>query len=147
MLQSNILLENQHQNSAIIVVDLSNQLAYSSQNLSSGINELITSVSTSVVQEGYAVANAMRLNSMAMQLALDVTSHQRASNLTVSDVNQTLIHITKSVNLVNEYSVQVSSLLSSILNATSYIFTSVNDTQSVSIVDRYNPVIIMFAFL
>ena len=135
MLQSDILLENQHQNSAILVVDLSNQLRYSSQNLSSDIDKLIISVSTSVViQEGYAVSDAVRLDSMVTQLKLDVTDHQKASDLTVSDVSQTLIHITNSLNLVNNTSVQVSSLLSSILNATPHIFSSVNDIQSVSVV-------------
>lgn len=135
MLQSNILMEK-HQNSALVVVDISNQLTYSSQNLSSDITKLITSISTSaVMQEGYAVSNTIRLNSIVTQLTLDVTSHQRASNLTVSYVNQTLIHITNSLNLVNDASVQVSSLLSSIFNATSYVFSSVNSTQSVSVVD------------
>lgn len=115
------------------VVNLSNHLLYISQGQYSEIQNLSVFIDSAVMQEDMAPDKVAGLNDIVIQLTSDVIIHGRATNLAVSDVNETLVHITDQLNTVLETSVEILSTSSLLLSSTPLLLADLNTTLSVSV--------------
>lgn len=114
------------------IVNLPHQILYSAQTQYFIVLQLLRSVKLAEMQKGYATRKAARINDIVTQLATDVNSLLRATQLAKFEVSQTLRQVNDQVNEVQDMSIEISTSFFATLNTTSIVLGSLNNTQSVS---------------
>lgn len=127
------LLENNSTFHDSLLLNISYQLLSSTQDHSSDVPDLLASIDIAKMQELYLARNNAKLNDMVTQLSLAVVSLNRATDYTMSEVNQTLSRISNHITAVQDVSTKLRFVLPAFLSATSAVLADLNDTQAVSI--------------
>lgn len=129
VLYQSAFLENNFNNNLTV----SDQLLYSVESQSVGIQQLLQIFNLSVMQEAVASRNVSSLNDTATRLEVDVTGLCRATDLVLLDAYSCLTQVDNEVNVIQNVSAELSSSLPIILNTTQFTSEVINKTQSVSL--------------
>ena len=131
--QGVLILDNDFYVQSLAFTNRSRELLNFAGDQSSRVQQHLISYNFYRMQEESARMNSSSLNSVSLLMTMTVSGLQRANNFVTESVYSSLMQVVDELDNVQSVSAEISSTVTSLLNATSLALTIADEIQPVSV--------------